>query len=46
MQELTPRQVVQKLDEHIIGQDDAKRAVADCASQSVALEATPGRNPT
>jgi ATP-dependent HslUV protease ATP-binding subunit HslU len=28
VQELTPRQVVQKLDEHIIGQDDAKRAVA------------------
>ena len=28
VQELTPRQVVQKLDEHIVGQDDAKRAVA------------------
>ncbi len=28
MPELTPREVVAKLDEHIIGQDDAKRAVA------------------
>ncbi len=28
MSELTPREVVQKLDEHIIGQDEAKRAVA------------------
>ncbi|MFG0332620.1 MAG: ATP-dependent protease ATPase subunit HslU [Maioricimonas sp. JB049] len=28
MQELTPRQVVEKLDQHIVGQDDAKRAVA------------------
>ncbi|REJ97477.1 MAG: ATP-dependent protease ATPase subunit HslU [Planctomycetota bacterium] len=28
MQELTPRQIVEKLDEHIVGQDDAKRAVA------------------
>jgi len=28
MQELTPRQIVQALDRHIVGQDDAKRAVA------------------
>ena len=28
MPELTPREVVAKLDEHIVGQDDAKRAVA------------------
>lgn len=28
MQELTPRQIVQHLDQHIIGQDNAKRAVA------------------
>ena len=28
MQELTPRETVAKLDEHIIGQDEAKRAVA------------------
>ncbi|MBX3439183.1 MAG: AAA family ATPase, partial [Planctomycetaceae bacterium] len=28
MSELTPRQVVARLNEHIIGQDDAKRAVA------------------
>ena len=28
MTELTPRQVVERLDEHIIGQTDAKRAVA------------------
>jgi ATP-dependent HslUV protease ATP-binding subunit HslU len=28
MTELTPQQVVQRLDEHIIGQDDAKRSVA------------------
>ena len=28
MPELTPREVVARLDEHIIGQDDAKRAVA------------------
>lgn len=28
MQELTPRQIVEKLDEHIVGQTDAKRAVA------------------
>ncbi|MGH7202208.1 MAG: HslU--HslV peptidase ATPase subunit, partial [Planctomycetaceae bacterium] len=27
-QELTPRQIVAELDKHIIGQDDAKRAVA------------------
>jgi len=25
---LTPREIVEKLDRHIIGQDDAKRAVA------------------
>ncbi|QDU07650.1 ATP-dependent protease ATPase subunit HslU [Gimesia aquarii] len=28
MQELTPRQIVAELDNHIVGQDDAKRAVA------------------
>ena len=28
MTELTPQQVVQRLNEHIIGQDDAKRSVA------------------
>lgn len=28
MQELTPRQIVERLDQHIIGQADAKRAVA------------------
>ena len=28
MTELTPKQVVERLDEHIIGQDDAKRSVA------------------
>ena len=28
MQDLTPRQIVAELDRHIIGQDDAKRAVA------------------
>lgn len=28
MQELTPRQIVQALDRHIVGQEDAKRAVA------------------
>jgi ATP-dependent HslUV protease ATP-binding subunit HslU len=28
VQELTPRQIVERLNEHIIGQDDAKRAVA------------------
>ncbi len=28
MQELTPRQIVAELDKHIVGQDDAKRAVA------------------
>ncbi|HEX2245504.1 MAG TPA: AAA family ATPase, partial [Gammaproteobacteria bacterium] len=28
MSELTPRQIVQELDKHIIGQDAAKRAVA------------------
>ena len=28
IEELTPRQIVQKLDEYIVGQDDAKRAVA------------------
>ncbi|MEX2352934.1 MAG: ATP-dependent protease ATPase subunit HslU, partial [Gammaproteobacteria bacterium] len=28
MQELTPQQIVSELDKHIIGQDDAKRAVA------------------
>jgi ATP-dependent HslUV protease ATP-binding subunit HslU len=28
MRELTPRQIVAELDKHIIGQDDAKRAVA------------------
>jgi len=28
MQELTPREIVAELDKHIVGQDDAKRAVA------------------
>ncbi len=28
MQELTPEQIVAELDKHIIGQDNAKRAVA------------------
>jgi ATP-dependent HslUV protease ATP-binding subunit HslU len=28
MQNLTPRQIVAELDRHIVGQDDAKRAVA------------------
>ncbi len=28
MRELTPRQIVEELDRHIVGQDDAKRAVA------------------
>ena len=28
MRELTPKEIVQELDKHIIGQDDAKRAVA------------------
>ena len=28
MQELTPREIVTELDRHIVGQDDAKRAVA------------------
>ena len=28
MPELTPREIVKELDRHIIGQDDAKRAVA------------------
>src|SRR5215475_6641352 len=28
MKELTPRQIVAELDRHIVGQDDAKRAVA------------------
>ena len=28
MQELTPREIVEKLNEHIVGQQDAKRAVA------------------
>ena len=28
MEQLTPRQIVQELDRHIIGQHDAKRAVA------------------
>ena len=28
MSQMTPREIVQELDKHIIGQDDAKRAVA------------------
>ena len=28
MKNLTPREIVEELDRHIIGQDDAKRAVA------------------
>jgi ATP-dependent HslUV protease ATP-binding subunit HslU len=28
MHELTPRKIVEKLNEHVIGQSDAKRAVA------------------
>ncbi|HEX7061221.1 MAG TPA: HslU--HslV peptidase ATPase subunit, partial [Woeseiaceae bacterium] len=28
MSEMTPREIVQELDKHIIGQDEAKRAVA------------------
>jgi len=28
MSEMTPREIVQELDKHIIGQDAAKRAVA------------------
>ena len=36
MSEMTPREIVHELDRHIIGQADAKRAVA------VALRATAG----
>ena len=28
MSEMTPREIVQELNKHIVGQDDAKRAVA------------------
>ena len=28
MSEMTPREIVQELDKHIVGQDEAKRAVA------------------
>jgi ATP-dependent HslUV protease ATP-binding subunit HslU len=28
MSQMTPREIVQELDKHIVGQDDAKRAVA------------------
>ncbi len=28
MSQMTPREIVQELNKHIIGQDDAKRAVA------------------
>ena len=28
VEDLTPRQIVAALDEHVVGQDDAKRAVA------------------
>ena len=28
MSQMTPREIVQELDNHIIGQDEAKRAVA------------------
>ena len=28
MSQMTPREIVQELDKHIIGQDEAKRAVA------------------
>ena len=34
--ELTPRQIVEELDKYIVGQDDAKKAVADRSPQSVA----------
>ena len=35
MEELTPRQIVEALDTHIIGQHDAKRAVAVAIKASV-----------
>ena len=44
LQELTPKEIVAKLDEHIIGQADAKRAVCHCATQPLALEPTTRRN--
>jgi ATP-dependent HslUV protease ATP-binding subunit HslU len=28
MSQMTPREIVQELDKHIVGQDEAKRAVA------------------
>ena len=28
MSQMTPREIVQELDKHIVGQDDAKRSVA------------------
>ena len=34
MSQMTPREIVQELDEHIISQSDAKRAVAIALAQS------------
>ena len=36
MSQMTPREIVQELDKHIIGQDAAKRAVAIALQQPLA----------
>ena len=36
MSQMTPREIVQELDKHIVGQDDAKRAVAIALRKSLA----------
>ena len=41
MSEMTPREVVQELDKHIIGQKDAKRAVAIALRNSCLLYTSP-----
>ncbi len=43
MRNLTPRQIVAELDAHIVGQADAKRAVADRHPQSLAAAAAARR---
>ena len=42
LEQLTPKQIVAELDRHIIGQDDAKRAVAIALRKPLAAHATGG----
>ena len=44
MSQMTPREIVHELNRHIIGQDDAKRAVAIALAEPLASIAARQRN--